>query len=176
LLPHFHLSAQHGHDLILKRMKRRHTRADMITACARVRAVRPDAVFGADIICGFPTEDDTHFKSSVDLVADCGLTHLHVFSYSPRPGTPAARMPQVNGAVAKERTQTLRAVGQQALRAFMQSRVGKTEQILVEKDNTGHTAQYIPCKISSPTPITAGSLCAALITDVADEHLIGEIL
>src|SRR5581483_6924412 len=106
---HLHLSLQAGDDLILKRMKRRHTRADAIAFCARVRRLRPDIAFGADIIAGFPTETEEMFTRSLDLIEECGLTFLHVFPYSPRPGTPAARMPQVKRAEIKERARRLRA-------------------------------------------------------------------
>ena len=111
LMPHLHLSLQHGDDLILKRMKRRHSRTDAIKFCENVRKVRPEITFGADIIAGFPTETDEHFENSVNLIQDCGLTWLHIFPYSPREGTPAARMPQVNGKQIKRRAAVLRDLG-----------------------------------------------------------------
>src|SRR6185295_3402883 len=114
LMPHLHLSLQAGDDLILKRMKRRHLRADAIAFCAQVQRLRPDVVFGGDIIAGFPTETEAMFARSLDLVGECGLTHLHVFPFSPRPGTPAARMPQVAHGIVKDRAQRLRAKGAEA--------------------------------------------------------------
>ena len=116
-MPHLHLSLQAGDDLILKRMKRRHLRADAIAFCDQVRRLRPDVVFGGDIIAGFPTESDDMFARSLDLVDECGLTHLHVFPFSPRPGTPAARMPQLPRDVVKDRARALRDKGETALRA-----------------------------------------------------------
>ena len=115
LMPHLHLSLQAGDDMILKRMKRRHLRADAIAFCEQVRRLRPDVVFGADIIAGFPTETEAMFARSLDIVDECGLTHLHVFPFSPRPGTPAARMPQVAREIVKERAKRLRAKGEAAL-------------------------------------------------------------
>ena len=122
LMPHLHLSLQAGDDLILKRMKRRHSRADAIAFCEQVRRLRPDVVFGGDIIAGFPTETEDMFARSLDLVDECGLTHLHVFPFSPRPGTPAARMPQVAGEVIKERAARLREKGEAALARHLDRR------------------------------------------------------
>ena len=128
LMPHLHLSLQSGDDLILKRMKRRHLRADAIAFCEQVRALRPDMVFGGDIIAGFPTETEAMFARSLDLVEECGLTHLHVFPFSPRPGTPAARMPQVARDIVKERARRLRAKGEAALRRHLDAQVGAHAQ------------------------------------------------
>ena len=122
LMPHLHLSLQAGDDLILKRMKRRHSRADAIAFCDQVRRLRPDMVFGADIIAGFPTETEEMFARSLDLVDECGLTQLHVFPFSPRPGTPAARMPQLDRAVVKERARRLREKGEAALTRHLDQR------------------------------------------------------
>ena len=127
-MPHLHLSLQAGDDLILKRMKRRHLRADAIAFCEQVRRLRPDVVFGGDIIAGFPTETEAMFARSLDLVEECGLTHLHVFPFSPRPGTPAARMPQVARDVVKERARRLREKGEAALRRHLDAQVGATPQ------------------------------------------------
>ena len=132
LMPHLHLSLQAGDDLILKRMKRRHLRADAIAFCERVRRLRPDVVFGGDIIAGFPTESADMFARSLDLVEACGLTHLHVFPFSPRPGTPAARMPQVAREVVKERARRLRDAGAAALRRHLDAQVGATHRVLTE--------------------------------------------
>jgi len=133
LMPHLHLSLQSGDDLILKRMKRRHSRADAIRFCAELRAARPDIVFGADFITGFPTETEDMFAHTLALVEECGLTHLHVFPYSPRPGTPAALMPRVNGALARERAARLRAAGEAALIRHLDAQIGKTLRVLTEK-------------------------------------------
>jgi threonylcarbamoyladenosine tRNA methylthiotransferase MtaB len=142
LMPHLHLSLQAGDDLVLKRMKRRHLRADAIAFCDQVRRLRPDVVFGADIIAGFPTESEAMFAHSLDLVDECGLTHLHVFPFSPRPGTPAARMPQVARAVVKERARRLREKGERALRAHLDAEIGAQRCVLVESSSSGRTEQF----------------------------------
>jgi threonylcarbamoyladenosine tRNA methylthiotransferase MtaB len=152
LMPHLHLSLQSGDDLILKRMKRRHCRIDAIGFCAQVRRLRPDIAFGADIIAGFPTETEEMFARSYDLVAACGLTFLHVFPYSPRPGTPAARMPQVNGTAIKERARRLRAAGEAALQKRLASEIGATRQVLIESATQGRTEHFMPVAISGETP------------------------
>lgn len=150
LMPHLHLSLQAGDDMILKRMKRRHTRADAIAFCDDVRRLRPDVVFGADIIAGFPTETEDMFRRSLDLVDACGLTQLHVFPFSPRPGTPAARMPQLDRAVVKERAQRLRDKGAAALRVFLDAQVGSRRQVLTERGGIGRTEQFMPVRLTSP--------------------------
>jgi threonylcarbamoyladenosine tRNA methylthiotransferase MtaB len=151
LMPHLHLSLQSGDDLILKRMKRRHLRQDAIAFCAQVRQLRPDIAFGADIIAGFPTETEEMFARSLDLVDECGLTFLHVFPYSPRPGTPAARMPQVAGNEIKERAKRLRGVGEAALRRRLASEVGATREVLIESATQGRTEHFVPVAISGET-------------------------
>jgi threonylcarbamoyladenosine tRNA methylthiotransferase MtaB len=161
LMPHLHLSLQHGDDLILKRMKRRHTRADAVRFTEVVRRLRPDVVFGADIIAGFPTETKAMFEQSLALVDDCGLTSLHVFPYSARPGTPAARMPQVDGAVIRERAARLRARGEAAYAAHLASEVGATRQLLVENGGVGRTEQFTLAEIAGPKP---GTIIDAYIT------------
>jgi threonylcarbamoyladenosine tRNA methylthiotransferase MtaB len=148
LMPHLHLSLQSGDDLILKRMKRRHLRQDAIEFCAQVRRLRPDIAFGADVIAGFPTETEAMFLRSLDLVEECGLTFLHVFPYSPRPGTPAARMPQVAGSEIKERAKRLRAVGEKALRKRLASDVGAVREILIESATQGRTEHFVPVAIA----------------------------
>jgi threonylcarbamoyladenosine tRNA methylthiotransferase MtaB len=150
LMPHVHLSLQSGDDLILKRMKRRHTCADAISFCERVRRLRPDVVFGADIIAGFPTETEAMFARSLDLVDGCGLTQLHVFPFSPRPGTPAARMPQVDRAVVKERARRLREKGEIALRDHLDREVGSHRRVLVESRAIGRTEQFVPVRLAAP--------------------------
>ncbi|MBR0851179.1 tRNA (N(6)-L-threonylcarbamoyladenosine(37)-C(2))-methylthiotransferase MtaB [Bradyrhizobium diazoefficiens] len=148
LMPHLHLSLQSGDDMILKRMKRRHSRADAIAFCDQVRRLRPDIAFGADIIAGFPTETEEMFSRSLDLVEECGLTFLHVFPYSPRPGTPAARMPQVAGGAIKERARRLREAGEAALRQRLTAEIGATREVLVESAMQGRTEHYLPVAIA----------------------------
>jgi threonylcarbamoyladenosine tRNA methylthiotransferase MtaB len=160
LMPHLHLSLQAGDDLILKRMKRRHLRDDAIQFCERVRALRPDMVFGADIIAGFPTETEAMFQRSLDLVEECGLTHLHVFPFSPRPGTPAARMPQVARGVVKERARRLRAKGEAALGRHLDAEVGSRRKVLVESEMLGRTEGFTPVRTAGRAP---GSLIDAHI-------------
>jgi threonylcarbamoyladenosine tRNA methylthiotransferase MtaB len=148
LMPHLHLSLQAGDDIILKRMKRRHLRRDAIDFCAQVRRLRPDVALGADLIAGFPTETEEMFARSLDLVEECGLTFLHVFPYSPRPGTPAARMPQVDGQVIRERARRLRAAGEAALRKRLDAEVGAVRDVLIESDSQGRTEHYVPVAVS----------------------------
>jgi threonylcarbamoyladenosine tRNA methylthiotransferase MtaB len=152
LMPHLHLSLQSGDDLILKRMKRRHCRKDAVEFCAQVRRLRPDIALGADIIAGFPTETDEMFAGSQGLVEECDLTFLHVFPYSPRPGTPAARMPQVLGEVIKERARRLRASGEVALQRRLACEIGATRQVLIESAAQGRTEHFIPVAIGGETP------------------------
>jgi threonylcarbamoyladenosine tRNA methylthiotransferase MtaB len=152
LMPHLHLSLQSGDDLILKRMKRRHSRQQAIEFCAQVRRLRPDIALGADIIAGFPTETEEMFARSQDLVEECGLSFLHVFPYSPRPGTPAARMPQVNGTVIRERAKRLRATGEAALQRRLVSEIGSTRQVLIESATQGRTEHFLPVAISGEVP------------------------
>src|SRR5580704_7877226 len=152
LMPHLHLSLQSGDDLILKRMKRRHSRQAAIDFCAQVRRLRPDIALGADIIAGFPTETDEMFERSLDLVEECGLTFLHVFPYSPRPGTPAARMPQVVGGTIKERAKRLRAAGEVALQKRLVSEVGCTREVLIESASQGRTEHFVPVAIAGEVP------------------------
>jgi threonylcarbamoyladenosine tRNA methylthiotransferase MtaB len=142
LMPHLHLSLQAGDDLILKRMKRRHLRADAIAFCDQVRRLRPDVVFGGDIIAGFPTESEAMFSRSLDLVGECTLTHLHVFPFSPRPGTPAARMPQVARDIVKDRARRLREKGAAALRMHLDGEIGARRRVLAESSATGRTEQF----------------------------------
>jgi threonylcarbamoyladenosine tRNA methylthiotransferase MtaB len=150
LMPHLHLSLQSGDDLILKRMKRRHTRAEAIAFCAQVRRLRSDVAFGADFIAGFPTESEAMFERSLELVDECGLTQLHVFPFSPRPGTPAARMPQLDRAVVKGRAQRLRDKGEERLRAHLAAQVGQRRLVLTERGGVGHTEQFIAVRLAAP--------------------------
>jgi threonylcarbamoyladenosine tRNA methylthiotransferase MtaB len=150
LMPHLHLSLQAGDDLILRRMKRRHLRADAIAFCDQVRRLRPDVAFGADIIAGFPTETDDMFARSLDLVDECGLTQLHVFPFSPRPGTPAARMPQVAREVVKERARRLREKGAAALARHLACEVGAQRRVLAESRTLARTEQFTPVQLRAP--------------------------
>jgi threonylcarbamoyladenosine tRNA methylthiotransferase MtaB len=173
LMPHLHLSLQSGDDMILKRMKRRHSRAEALEVVAKLRALRPDIVFGADIIAGFPTETDEMFENSLSFVTEAELTYLHVFPYSPRPGTPAARMPQVDGRVARERAARLRAVGETQYEKLALSRIGMIENVLIEKDGIGRNEQFMTCSLPGHLP---GEIVAARITHFADGNLVGEAL
>jgi threonylcarbamoyladenosine tRNA methylthiotransferase MtaB len=153
LMPHLHLSLQHGDDLILKRMKRRHLRADAIRFCAEMRELRPDIAFGADMIAGFPTEDAAMFARSGELVAECGLAQLHVFPFSARPGTPAALMPQLEPVVIKQRAAQLRKVGELATRKHLAAQIGKTLSVLTERGGTGHAEDFSIVRFgASPAP------------------------
>ncbi len=158
LMPHLHLSLQSGDDLILKRMKRRHSRRQAVQFCAQVRRLRPDIALGADIIAGFPTETEEMFKRSLDLVEECDLALLHVFPYSPRPGTPAARMPQVPGERISDRAKRLRASGEAALRQRLMSETGARRQVLIESATQGRTEHFLPVAISGETPGTVRAL------------------
>lgn len=173
LMPHLHLSLQSGDDMILKRMKRRHSRAEALEVVAKLRALRPDIVFGADIIAGFPTETDEMFENSLSFVTEAELTYLHVFPYSPRPGTPAARMPQVDGRIARERAARLRAVGETQYEKLALSRIGMIENVLIEKDGIGRNEQFITCLLPGHLP---GEIVSARITHFADGNLVGEAL
>jgi threonylcarbamoyladenosine tRNA methylthiotransferase MtaB len=179
LMPHFHLSAQSGDDMILKRMKRRHARGDTIAFCEEVRRLRPGAVFGADLIAGFPTETEDMFRSSLALVDDAGLTLLHVFPYSPRPGTPAARMPQLDRATVKDRAARLREKGAAALCARLEGMVGSRQTLLVEKTGPsshhrmGRTPCFIPVAFEGDVP--PGTLAEVTITGRSGEQLCGTL-
>ncbi|PLX36588.1 MAG: tRNA (N(6)-L-threonylcarbamoyladenosine(37)-C(2))-methylthiotransferase MtaB [Hyphomicrobiales bacterium] len=152
LMPHLHLSLQAGDNMILKRMKRRHSREDSIRFCEDMRRLRPDMVFGADLIAGFPTETDTMFANSVDLVEACGLTFLHVFPYSPRPGTPAARMPQLPRQLIKDRAALLREAGNAAFERHLTGEVGRKRSVLIERDGLGRTEHFTETSLVGGTP------------------------
>jgi threonylcarbamoyladenosine tRNA methylthiotransferase MtaB len=169
LMPHLHLSLQHGDDLILKRMKRRHLRDDAIRFCKDVRRSRPDMVFGADVIAGFPTETEAMFENTLQLVQDCGLTFLHVFPFSPRKGTPAARMPQLAGPVIRDRAARLRQEGAAALARHLQSEVGQTHRILTEGPRMGRTEQFTEVRFAGDQP--EGQIVIARITGREGDHL-----
>ncbi|HEY3779123.1 MAG TPA: tRNA (N(6)-L-threonylcarbamoyladenosine(37)-C(2))-methylthiotransferase MtaB [Rhizomicrobium sp.] len=169
LMPHFHLSAQAGDDLILKRMKRRHSRSDTIAFCDEVRRLRPEAAFGADLIAGFPTETEAMFAKTLDLVDEASLTYLHVFPFSPRQGTPAARMPQVPRPLVKERAAQLRAKGAQSLRKHLETLRGSEQMLHVEKRGHGRTPCYAPARFDAPT--RPGDLLRVQITGSTEDHL-----
>ena len=168
LMPHLHLSLQSGDDLILKRMKRRHSREQAIQFCAQVRRLRPGIALGADIIAGFPTETEEMFTRSLDLVEECNLTFLHVFPYSPRPGTPAARMPQVSRERIKDRAKRLRMAAEAALRRRLTSEIGATRQVLIESARQGRTEHFLPVAITDEMP---GAVRALTITGKDGERL-----
>jgi threonylcarbamoyladenosine tRNA methylthiotransferase MtaB len=184
LMPHLHLSLQSGDDMILKRMKRRHSRRDAVDFCARVRQARPDIVFGADLIAGFPTETDEMFENSLALIKDCGLTWLHVFPYSEREGTPAARMPQLPVSVRKARAARLREAGDAARDSYLTSLVGQSLPVLIEKVTTdsaiGRTAGFAPVEISdikmSGEPLQSGRIVDVNLTGCRENSLTGQIL
>ncbi|HEV2551988.1 MAG TPA: tRNA (N(6)-L-threonylcarbamoyladenosine(37)-C(2))-methylthiotransferase MtaB [Stellaceae bacterium] len=184
LMPHLHLSLQAGDDLILKRMKRRHSRASALAACRRARELRPGIALGADLIAGFPTESAGMFENTLALIDGAGLDYLHVFPFSARPGTPAARMPQVPGTVVRERAARLREKGAAALARSLRARVGSTSSVLVERDGFGHSEHYAPVRMSPPhcgkgkgdglvAPI-AGDIVQVRITSATADMLIGE--
>jgi threonylcarbamoyladenosine tRNA methylthiotransferase MtaB len=193
LMPHLHLSVQHGDDLILKRMKRRHSRADVLALVDKARQARPDVIFGADMIAGFPTETDKAHAASLDLIERAGLTWLHVFPFSPREGTPAARMPQLTGDVVKTRAAELRSAAQFQEQAFLQSRIGTWDDVLMETGGIGHSQQFAKVRISgqtirktrlngteddarpSPHGLDAGKVYPVRITSMADGILEAEL-
>jgi threonylcarbamoyladenosine tRNA methylthiotransferase MtaB len=170
LMPHLHLSLQAGDDLVLKRMKRRHLRADAIAFCAELRRLRPGMVFGADFITGFPTESEAAFRGTLDLVEECGLTHLHVFPFSARPGTPAARMPQLPTELARERAARLRIRGAEALHRHLAGEIGQRRTVLAENPNTGRTEGFALVKL--PRAVEAGKLIPITIAGHDGAHLL----
>ena len=174
LMPHLHLSLQHGDDLILKRMKRRHLRDDAIRFTEEAMRLRPEMTFGADIIAGFPTETEAHFKSSLALVKDCNLTWLHVFPYSLRNGTPAARMPQVNGRDIKSRAARLRAAGEEQVALHLRAQIGKNHNVLMERPNMGRTQQFAEVLFTEPQP--EGKIIATEITSFSATQLRGRAM
>ena len=174
VMPHLHLSIQAGDDMILKRMKRRHSRADALAAAARARSVRPEIALGADLIAGFPTETEEMFANTLRLVEEAGLTFLHVFPYSSRPGTPAARMPQVPHAVRKQRAERLRQAGAAALARHLAARVDGAASVLAETDATGHAEDFSPVRFEAPA--SAGAIVAAEIVGSDGRYLIARTL
>ncbi len=174
LMPHIHVSLQAGDDMILKRMKRRHSRQQAIDFCGRVRGLRPDVVFGADIITGFPTETEAMFTNTLNIVEEAGLTYLHVFPYSAREGTPAARMPQVAAAARKERAARLRAEGEKQVRRFFASWVGRDTYAVAERGGVAHTDHFAPVTLDRDVPV--GSLVKLYINRVDENRLHGSVI
>lgn len=175
LMPHLHLSLQAGDDMILKRMKRRHLRDDAIRFARQMRDLRPDIVFGADIIAGFPTESEEMFQRSIDIVDECGLTYLHVFPFSPRKGTPAARMPQVAKAVVKERAARLRQKAEAALASYLATQPSRVYPVLMERDDFGRTPHFAEVELTSGASGTAGVIQSVVITGHDGRKLTGEL-
>ncbi len=173
LMPHLHLSLQSGDDLILKRMKRRHLRGDAVAVCERVRRARPDIAFGADLIAGFPTESEAAFANTLALIEDCGLAFLHVFPYSARPGTPAARMRQVPGAERRERAARLRQAGDEALARFLASQPGRTARVLLEQDDFGRTEHYAPIRLEAPDSRDSRTAPGPAPGSIVEAHITG---
>jgi threonylcarbamoyladenosine tRNA methylthiotransferase MtaB len=168
-MPHLHLSLQHGADLILKRMKRRHSRAEAVAFCREARRLRPDVTFGADLIAGFPTETEAHAARSLALIEECDLTWLHVFPYSPREGTPAARMPQLPGDVVRARAAALREAGARAEARHLAAQRGRAHRILMEGPRLGRTEQFAPVRFAADRPV--GGIVEARIDGVGPGHL-----
>ena len=173
LTPHLHLSLQSGDDLILKRMKRRHLRDDALAIVDKLRSRRPDMVFGADIIAGFPTETEAMFENSLRFITEADITYIHAFPYSPRPGTPAARMPQVGKAVAKERAARLRVAGDVQFAALCQTRIGRVESVLVERSGIGRTEHFLPVAVGKDQ---AGKLVSMRMTGAGADGLTGDVM
>jgi threonylcarbamoyladenosine tRNA methylthiotransferase MtaB len=173
LMPHLHLSLQSGDDLILKRMKRRHLRDDALGVIDKLRTIQPDMVFGADIIAGFPTETDEMFDNTLRFIGEAGITYIHAFPYSPRPGTPAARMPQVAKGTARHRAGLLRVEGEKQFAALCERRLGRVENVLMERGGLGRTEQFVPISVAGMEP---GELVAVEVTGRGPDGLIGEKL
>jgi threonylcarbamoyladenosine tRNA methylthiotransferase MtaB len=173
VMPHLHLSLQAGDDLILKRMKRRHSRDEALQVIARFREIRPDMVFGADLIAGFPTETDAMFENTLSIVDEAKLTFLHVFPFSPRPGTPAAKMPQVARGIVRERSALLRAKAAAMFMKFCALRVGEIETVLIERDELGRTEQFVPIAVAGYAP---GQIVPVRAVGVSGDGLVGEPL
>jgi threonylcarbamoyladenosine tRNA methylthiotransferase MtaB len=171
LMPHLHLSVQAGDDLILKRMARRHSRAQIVEQAAKLRAARPGIALGADLIAGFPTESEAAFERSLALVSEAQLSHLHVFPYSPRPGTPAARIPRIDPKVARVRAAKLREAGQAQMDSFMTGRIGSDAHILIEQPGFGRCAHYLPVRLDGDAPV--GSVVSARLTGIQNGALTG---
>jgi threonylcarbamoyladenosine tRNA methylthiotransferase MtaB len=174
VMPHIHFSVQAGSDLILKRMKRRHNRQDVIKLCKQMKKNRTNIVFGADLITGFPTETEEQFNETIDLVDEAGLTYLHVFPYSPRPGTPAAKMPQIDVNTRKYRSAALREKGEKLRTKYFEKLNGKIAKVLVEAKNRGYTETYAP--VSLKNNHNRGEVISVKITSASADGLVAEII
>ncbi|MFU7500432.1 MAG: tRNA (N(6)-L-threonylcarbamoyladenosine(37)-C(2))-methylthiotransferase MtaB [Candidatus Tisiphia sp.] len=174
IMPHFHISLQAGDDMILKRMKRRHNRQNIIDFCHKLRNLRPNVSFGADIIAGFPTETDAMFDNTKRLISEADLQYLHVFPYSERDETPAARMPQIAKSIRKVRAEILRTAGEQQLQKFFQRNIGQEVELLVEQNNIAHTENFIPVKLEGNFDV--GQIVKARLVAIEDNHMISKIL
>ncbi|MFN7901307.1 MAG: tRNA (N(6)-L-threonylcarbamoyladenosine(37)-C(2))-methylthiotransferase MtaB [Holosporales bacterium] len=172
LMPHLHLSLQAGNDLILKRMKRRHSRAQAIAFCQKAKTIRPEVVFGADIIAGFPTETEEQFSDSATLLDECTIIYAHIFPFSARTGTPAAKMPQVRGDVRRERAGRLRTAATLQQQGFFKDQVGRFVEVLIEQNNTGHTPQFIPVTMMGAT-LASGTVARVRLDNLSGEIMIG---
>jgi len=173
-MPYLHLSVQSGDDVILKRMKRRHNRQQVLDFCAKARKIRPEITFGADIIAGFPTETDEMFENSVQLISEAGIIFTHIFPYSKRDGTPAAKMPQVNGKIIKERAKILREAGEKELQKFLQTQIGKTLRVLVEKNGVGKSENFLDIRFTKAEKLKAGEILPVKISAVEENFLIAK--
>lgn len=173
-MPYLHLSVQSGDDIILKRMKRRHTRQQVLDFCKKAREIRPDMTFGADIIAGFPTETDEMCENSRQLISEAGIIFTHIFPYSKRDGTPAAKMPQLNGKIIKERAKILREAGAQELQKFLQTQIGKTLSVIVEKDGMGKSENFLEVKITNGEKLKSGDIVMVKITNLEGSFLIAQ--
>ena len=174
LMPHLHLSLQHGADLILKRMKRRHSRADALAVARRARSLRPEIAFGADLIAGVPTETEDHFAQTLALVEEMDPAFLHVFPYSERPGTPAARMPQLPVPLRRERAARLREAGRAATARFLAGRVGREEEVLFERPDRGHTPQFAPLRLVGGAAAVPGEIRRVRVSAAGPDALLAE--
>lgn len=174
-MPYLHLSVQSGDDVILKRMKRRHNRQQVLDFCAKARKIRPEITFGADIIAGFPTENDEMFENSRNLIKEAGIIFAHIFPYSKREGTPAAKMPQVNGNIIKQRAKILRDTGLAELQKFLNQQIGKNLKIIVEKNGVGKTENFLDVKILDGENLESGKLVLVNIEAVLNNQLIGKL-
>lgn len=173
VMPHLHLSMQAGDDLILKRMKRRHSREQAVRLVQRLKALRPEIAVGADLIAGFPTEDDAAFANSLSLIDDCSIVHAHIFPFSPRDGTPAARMPQVAPDIARDRAARLRDAAARVRRDWLASLVGTVQRVLIERPgDTGHAENFAEVRLARPAPV--GTIQSVRITGANETHLTGE--
>jgi len=174
-MPYLHLSVQSGDDVILKRMKRRHNRQQVLDFCAKARQIRPEITFGADIIAGFPTENDEMFENSRNLIKEAGIIFTHIFPYSKREGTPAAKMPQVNGNIIKQRAKMLREAGTAELQKFLNQQIGKNLKIIVEKNGVGKTENFLDVKILDGENLESGKLVSVNVEAVLNNQLIGKL-